>query len=192
MGEFFVYSFFFGALLFFLPVFVTAEAFVNVGENKAWFAVSPYKIKLFGGYAQLGKEGIAVHLTEKKAVFIYYRQMAETKKKFEITQGFQLWEYRQVIETGGAETPLAAIYSAGIQSVCGALFSVLQTRYPFLSLKNSVLLAETPCLKLTIKSTVVFNGLVLTVAIAKKILEAIINWIRKRRSIRFWKKQPSN
>lgn len=193
MGEFFIVSFFLGILFFLFPVFVSVDAYVDPKENRAWFSLSLYKIfKLFGGYGQLTPDGIAVHLTKKKALFVSYAKMGDTRKKFEITQGFQLWKFHQVIETGTVSSPFCVLTAAALQSLSGSIFSVWQTRYPFLSLKNSVLLREEACFKISVRTTVVFNGLVVTIALTKKILEAIINWIRRKKSTRFSKKQPSN
>ena len=178
MGEFFVYSFFFGILFFFFPVFATLEAYVDPTENRAWFSLSAYNIfKVLGGYAQLNRDGIAVHLT---------------KKMFEVTQGFQLWKFHQVIETGKLTSPYSVLTASALQSISGSIFSYLQTRYPFLSLKNSVLLREDNCLKVTLKTSVVFNGLVIAIAVTKKLLEALINWIRRKKSTRFSKEQPNS
>lgn len=193
MGEFFVYSTFFGALAFFFPVFLWLDVYADIRKNRVWFSLSTYRyLKLFGGYSQLDREGIAVHLTKKKAIFLPFDKMADTRKKFEITKGFQLWRFHQVVETGGSDTVYGIFLAALIQSVSGGTFGYLKTKHPFLSLKNSTLLGEKPCLKLSFQTAVIFNGLVLTLAIVKKILEALINWIRKKRLTASWKKQRSS
>lgn len=192
MSEFFVYFGFFGALLYFLPVFLFADVYLDVRENKCWFSLSLYKhFKIYGGYAQMEPDGIALHLTKKKAVFVPYAQMTDTRKKFEITKGFQLWRFHQIIETGGAERIYGIFLATLFQSAIAAVFSVLQTQHPFLSLKNSTLLVENPTLKVTLETALIFNGPVITVALIKKLLEAIINWIRTRKSIALWKKRQN-
>ncbi len=193
MGELFVYSLFFGVLLFFFPVFVYVDGYVDAAENKAWFALCLYRrLKVFGGYAQLRPDGVAVHLTEKKAVFVPYAEMSDTRKKFEITKGFQLWRLHQVIEVNGAEKLYGVMLAAALTSSVSAAFSVIRTRYPFVSLKNTVLLTEDRVLKLSLQAATVFNGFILTIAIVKKILEAIINWIREKKSTASWKRQPNS
>lgn len=193
MGEFFVYSFFFGVLGFLFPIFVYADGYADIKENKLWFSFSLYKyIKVFGGYVQIRKEGIVFHLTKKKAVILPYGQMLDTRKKFEITKGFQLYRFHQIVETGGADQPYGVMIAAALQTAGGQIFSVLKTAHPFLSLKNGTLLTEENGLKISVQVVTVFNGLVLTIAFAKKILEALINWIRKKRSTASWKKQQSN
>ena len=193
MGELFVYSLFFGTLLFFFPVFVYADAFVDVRENKCWFALSLFKyLKVFGGYFQIRKEGIVFHLTEKKAVILPYRQMASTRKKFEITKGFQLYRFHQIVETWGEGEPAGVLIGAVLLTAASVIGSVLTTRHPFLSIRNGTLLTGRADLKLTVQAVTIFNGLILSIAIGKKILEALINWIRKKRSTASWKKRHSS
>lgn len=192
MGEFFIVSAFVGTLLFLLPLYVSLEAHVDVRENKCWFRIGLYRfIKILGGYGQLKKDGIALHITKKKAIFIPYAQMADTRKKFEITQGFQLVRFHQIIETGGAESIYGIMLGAISNSIAGSVFSILQTKYPFVSLKNNLLLTHRTELKVTLGSEVVLNGLVITVALTKKLLEALINWIRTKKSTASWKKRRS-
>ena len=193
MSELFIYSTFIGTLLFLFPVFVYAEAYVDIRENKCWFALSLFKfIKVFDGYAQVKKEGLVFHITEKKALILQYKQMAPMRKKFEVTKGFQLYRFHQIVETGGEGSPAGIFIAATLQSVGAQIFSVMQTLHPFLSLKSGVLLTETPNLKITLQTVTVFNGLILSIAFGKKLLEAFLNWIRKKRLTASWKKQLSN
>ena len=94
MGEFFVASVFVGTLLLLLPVYVRVDAYLDVKENKCWFSISLYKhLKIFGGYGEVRREGIAIHVTKKKAILISYGKMTETKQKFDIAKGFQLLRF---------------------------------------------------------------------------------------------------
>ena len=193
MGELFVYSAFLGTLFFLFPVFVYVDAYVDVTENKCWFALSLFKyLKIFGGYLQIKKEGLVFHITKKKAVILPYKQMSPMRKKFEVTKGFQLYRFHQIVETGGEGQPQGVIIATVLRSLSCQIFSVMHTLHPFLSLKTGVLLTENPRLKLSLQFVTVFNGLVLSIAIGKKILEAFLKWIRKKRLTASWKKQPSN
>ncbi len=193
MGEFFVWSTFAGFFLTFFPTFLWLDAYVDIRKNRAWFSLSAYRhLKFFGGYGQLDREGIAIHLTEKKAVFIPFDKMADTRKKFEITKGFQLWRFCQTVETGGADSVYGVLIAAFLQSVGGGSFAYLRTKHPFVTLKNNTLLADTACLKVSVETATVFNGFVLGMAFLKKALEAFINWIRKKRSTASLKRRRSN
>ncbi len=192
MGEFFIWSTFFGMLLFLFPIFVGLDVYLDLRENKASFAISTFGLRVFGGYAEVRREGIAIHLTEKFALLLTYDKMGDTRKYFEVTAGFQLYKLHQIVETGGSDKIYGVLIAALLQSGGGAAFAVLRTRHPFLSLKNGTVLADAPCLKLTFETITVFNGLVLTLAITKKIMEALLNWIRNKRLTASWKKQRSS
>ena len=192
MGDFFVYGAFFGLLLLFFPVFVYVDLYVDAGRPKAWFSVSLFKyFRVFGGYAELRRDGIAFHVTKKFALPVKYADMNATRKKFEIMKGFQLWRLHQTLETGGARSPYSALYGAAFAIAGGTAFSVLRTKHPFLSVKNKILLSNRSSFKLTAEVATVFNLLILNTAIAKKCMEALINWIRKLKSTASWKRQRS-
>ncbi len=192
MGEFFITFLFISVLLFLFPIYVRIDAYLDVKENKCWFAVSLYKhLKIFGGYGEVRKEGIAIHITKKKAILISYGKMTDTRKKFEITKGFQLIRFHTILETGGADTMPGVMLGAAVTALSGSIFSVLHTKHPFLSLKNNLLLTDRTCLKLSLQTDTVFNGLILTIALVKKLLEAWINWIRTKKSTALWKKRQS-
>lgn len=184
MGELFVYAFFFGALLFFLPIVLVVDGYLDWRTNKLCFSLRLYRhIKVHGGYAQLEREGVAIHLTRKKALIVPYARMTETRKKLAATKGFQLWRLHIVTETGGANAPYGALIAAAIQAGSSAFFQTLRTKHPFLSLRSSVLLSERKDVKITFESAVIFNGFILTIAAIKKVLEVIINWKRRKSTI---------
>ena len=192
MSEFFIYSLFFGTLLFLFPAFVNFDAFLDVGENRCWFSIRMFRfVKVFGGYVKLSQEGVCVYVG-KKIIVIPYAQLGDTGKKFEITKGFQLYRFHQIFEAGLVDKPSGIIVASFVQTVANNAFSVLQTAHPFLSLKNTTLLSKEGSAKITVGVTMIFNGLVLTVALSKKILEVIIEWNKKRKSTVFWKKRRKN
>lgn len=190
MSEFFIISAFVGALLFVLPLHVSVDAHLDVKENKCWFFLGLYRhIKLLGGYGQITKDGIALHITKKKAIFIPYEKISDTRDKFEITKGFQLVRLHQIIETGGAGSIYGIMWGAVNTAFAGSVFSVLQTKHPFLSLRNNLLLSNRTELKVTLQTEVALNLLVLSVAISKKLLEALIKWIKTKKSTALWKRR---
>ncbi len=193
MGEFFIWGTFLGVFLFFVPVFAYVDFFADARGNKLYFCISLFRIfRIFGGYGELRKGGIAVHLTKKYALFLPYGELANTRKKFEITKGFQLWRLHQIVEIGGIDKAAAILIGAAIEGTFGGVYGYVHTLYPFVSMKNSTLFSKEPCLKVTNQTAVVFNGLVLAVALAKKALEALINWIRTKKSTVLWKKRLKN
>ena len=193
MGEFFVYSFFAGAALFLFPVFLYADLYGDLGCNRVWFCISLFhRVRLFGGYAELRAEGFLFHLTKKKAVLLPFTEFAAARKRFEITKGFQLWRYHQIVETDGADAPKGVVLGALLTIAAGTAFSVLKEKSAFLSLKSRSLLHHEPCLKIAIRTAVIFNGLVLALALIKKALEVFIEWMKRKRSTALWKRRQKS
>lgn len=189
MGEFFVYSFFFGTLLFLFPIFVDADLYLDAYENRGWFSISLYhRLRLFGGYAEVRGEGFVFHLSKKKAVILPYGEMSNAKKKFEVTKGFQPVRFHQLLEIGGARDARSVVFAALFSAVSGATYSVLHEKYEALSFRNTAVLHQGACLKGSIRISAAMNILVLGMALTKKIMEDFLKWMKKRKSTASWKK----
>lgn len=175
---------FVGFLIFLFPIFLNVNVFIDVKQKKGCFGIYLFRfIKIYGGYATLYKSGIAFHLTEKKAVLLPYREIGNTRKKFEITDGFQIYSYHQIVEIGSRENPGAALMAAAFtEALSGALFANFFAKKKYLSLKNgTMLMTKSSALKISVNTVAVFNMLVLTMASVKIILEKILGNERKRK-----------
>lgn len=175
---------FVGFFIFLFPIFINVNAFIDVKNKKGCFGIYLFRfIKIYGGYATLYKEGIAIHLTENKAVLLPFNEMADTRKKFEITDGFQIVSYHQVVEIGNRENTGGALMAAvAAEAVSGALFSFFFAKKKYLSLKSgTLLLSDKNELKVSANLKTVFNVLVLSMAAIKIILEKVLHHERKRK-----------
>ena len=193
MGEFFVYSFFFGALLTFFPVFVYIDFYLDAASNRGWFSLSAYhRLRLMKGYAQLKQDGILFHLTKKKAYLLPFSEMASARKKFEITKGFQPWRFHQVLELGGADDVRMCMVAAAIRVAFGMLYGIVKATYSTISLQNNVILYQETRLRASVQAATVLNGVVLSMAFGKKKVEGIINWIKDSTQKAQWKRRQRN
>ena len=104
-------------------------------------------------------------------------------EKFEITDGFQVYSYHQIVEIGNREKVGGAVLAAAfIESLAGALFARFFAKKKYLSLKSGVMLTpESDTLKVSVSMTAIFNLLVLTMASTKILLEKVIEYERKRK-----------
>ena len=88
-------------LLLFFPVYLETDGHYDVNGRKLAFSVNAYKrIKLFGGYIATYPGGLAVHLSQKKAVLIPYSQVNHERKRFSIFRAFRLKGLVLTTETG--------------------------------------------------------------------------------------------
>lgn len=179
-----VYGAFVGALILLFPIFISMDAYVNPLQGKLFFVLRLFGLlPVFGGYMTVEKEGIAMHISEKKAILFPYKDMGKERKKFEITAGFQTYTFKSTVEIGFEDFPFAAFSAAALlQTLSAAIFPVLKRRKPFLTLKNSVFLSENAHgVRITAHLITVFNQLTVIIAIIKIILEEMIQlWQAKK------------
>jgi len=88
-------------VLLFVPIYLETDAHYDMNRRKFAFSVYGFKwIKLFGGYVATYPGGLAVHLSEKKAVVIPYSQLKEEQKRFSYMRTLRLRSLRITTETG--------------------------------------------------------------------------------------------
>ena len=182
-----IYGAFIGNVILFFPVFLSLDSYTDLLKNKVFFSVYLFKfIKIFGGYLTLHRDGIAIHLGEKKALFVKYADMQNERKKFEITAGFQLYSLRTSIELGNKYFPMLGFYAAAFAQILSrTIYPLFCRNKKFLNLKNGTIL--TPMdddVKVTMHLVTVFNQLTVLIAFFKLMLEEIINLWQKKKNTR--------
>lgn len=182
MENFIVISAFLSFIIFIFPIFATVS--VIIGGKRIGFSIYLFSvIKLGGGYITFHKEGYCVHISKNKAIFVPYKNMSEERKKFAVTEGFQLYKLHLTAElnkNADHSIPLAVIMQSGLQSA----FALIKAERKYLSLKSGVLLSEGEP-SLTLKTVTVFNVFVLARAVIKIIMGRIITKIwQKKQKIR--------
>lgn len=174
-----------GAMLLLFPFFLSADLYTDFTKNKFFFSVYAFKIfRIAGGYMQSEKEGLVVHVSRKKAIFLPYAQMQNERKKFEITAGFQIVACKISLELGDEDFPAAAFFAtAFLRVLSGTVFPALQRGRDFLRLQSGILLRHGgDAAMLAVHLVTVFNLLTVGIALTKILLEAIINlWQKKRK-----------
>ena len=87
-----------GALLF-MPILLRVDLFFDFQCDKVGTNLSLYGlIKLLGGYATPCPNGIAFHISNKKALVFSFRQMGEEQKGFSQKHGLRLRKIQTAIE----------------------------------------------------------------------------------------------
>lgn len=185
MENVFVISSIITFFLLIFPIFVSIDVYATSSQNKIGFSLNAFGfLKLFGGYITIEKDALAVHISDKKAICIFYKQAMSNQTMLSITSGFQIYALKINVELGMEEYPTLALMGANFLQVVSAIaFPVLKERYPFVNLKNTVLLS--PHKKggaVAIHFVTVFNQIAVILAISKLILKEIIEYVKQRRS----------
>lgn len=168
---------FFAVLVFLLfPVFIRINIFADIAKRKIYYSVYFLRVlKLYGGYMTFGKTGAAFHLSDKNAVLLPYRDMVDTRKKFEITKGFLVLKYRQVAEIGIEENAALAVLAATLADVATGIFvGYLVNERNCTNCSGDVILHQGKnCCKISVSTTIMFNFAILLLAGIKIVLRKI-------------------
>lgn len=103
MGRFFIVAGILLGIVFllFCPIFLEIDLYYDVREKKFGFGLYGYKIvKLLGGYALTYPGGIALHVSDKKAILIPYSELDNERKRFSFMRTFRLKSFVLTTETG--------------------------------------------------------------------------------------------
>ena len=165
------------AAVLLFPIFLNIIIFFDAGQKKCYFALYLLRfIKIYGGYAELYKKrGIAIHLSEKKAVLLPFSEIINSGKKFEVTKGFILYGFSHVFEFGSAENPGRSLMICALMrtATCfGAAY--LKRKNSCASFKGDILLYQnTDCCKICVRLILLFNPALLLSAAVKLVLKKI-------------------
>ena len=153
-------------ILLFIPIYLKTDGHYDMNGRKLAFSISLYRfIRVFGGYIATYKGGLALHVSEKKAILLPYSQLDKERKRISIIRSFRLRKINTTIETG-AEYLLLSAYA---QALFRILFFVLGGKKE--KIENNVWLTEGDILRATVNFTVRFNLFMLFVKLIKSIKE---------------------
>ncbi len=102
MGRLFLFTKIFSILLIilFFPIIISGSLHLDFKSKKYAFCIKIYEIlRVFGGYATLYTEGIALHVTNKKAILLPYKELNAKRKKFSFIKTFELVSIKAIIES---------------------------------------------------------------------------------------------
>jgi hypothetical protein len=163
--------------LLFFPIVFDLDAHLDVNQKKCAFAIFLYKkIKIFGGYAETYRGGIALHVSPKKAILLPYKEMNDHRKKFSFIKTFRLSELTITTETGAEYLLFVSI-----------LHTILRI-YFFLiggdkkNIENNLWLTDGDVLRVSLNVTMFFNGYILLINFLHFLKEKLqILWQKKKK-----------
>lgn len=162
------------------PVFLTTYFYIDGNKKQLYFCLKIFsKIKILSGYIQFIKDGIAIHLTKKKAIIIPYLIKFDLQKTYKLAKEYNVIQFFSIIEHGNVDLiekyKISMLYSSINNLIC----PIIQYRKQYLKIKNDLILYELNSkIKVTIKLVLVFNLISIISTIIKIILEKI-SWIEK-------------
>ena len=164
------------AFVLLFPIAADLNFHLDAAERKLYFGILLYgNIRLFGGYMEPRREGIAVHLSQKKAVLFPYAQMLKTRPDLNKLHGFHLKEVLSVTETGAEAGDL--LLAALLLCIGNAAGAAVRERC---TVRSDVLISTG--FRLTARLKVEFTLFAVLVLLIKLALEAFVAWKEERKS----------
>ncbi len=105
-------------VLLFFPIYLGTDAHYDVNRRKLAFAVNAYRIfPLVGGYIATYSGGLALHISNKKAIVIPYAKVDSQRKKFSFLQTFRVKSFILTTESGAEYLYFAALAHAALRTL---------------------------------------------------------------------------
>lgn len=157
----------------FFPIVQDLNIYGDLGEKKLSFSLYLFGfIRLVGGYVTSYQGGVALHVSEKKAILLPYTGMDEKRKKFSFVRSFRLLSLKCTTETG-------AQYFAGAACVSALLKTFLAIKKQYKKSDVNLWLTDGDVLRTSVQIVTYFSLFILGVLSAKFAVKYIIGRIRK-------------
>ncbi len=163
------------ATILFFPIYLETDAHYDINRRKFAFAVYAYKrIPLVGGYVATYTGGLAVHVSEKKAILVPYSKLNNERKRFSFLKTFRLKSFILTTESGADYLPLTAI----AHGVLRTLFFIRGGNKK--GVENNLWLTDGDTLRISLNCLVYFNLFILLKNFIKFCKEKMIILCRKK------------
>ena len=163
-------------LFLFFPIFLSLSAHYDLNRKKFCFSLNVYKnIRLVGGYISPYPKGVAVHISDKKAVLVQYTEFERESKKFSFFKTLRLHRLHVMTETG-------AHYLLGIYMLVmiAQIINSIKTQSSR-TLQTGVSLINGDVLRISARAIWVFNGCTVLKE-CKKVLKEKIDSLWKKKT----------
>ncbi len=162
-------------ILLYFPIFLETDAHYDMNRKKFAFVVHAYKwIKIIGGYVATYPGGLALHVSDKKAILIPYSQLDSERKKFSFVRTFRLKSFVLTTESGAEYLfPITTLHTA-----LRCYFFIIGGKKE--KIENNLWLTDGDVLKISVNCTLFFNLFILLCNFFKFLREKIkILWQKK-------------
>ncbi|MBR2023765.1 MAG: hypothetical protein IJ996_04555 [Clostridia bacterium] len=147
-----------------------------MNRKKFGFAVFLFKrIKIIGGYIATYNGGIALHVSEKKAILIPYSQMNSERKRFSFIKTFRLIAFNLTTETGAEYLLPVALAHTALRAY---FFTIGGDKD---KIENNLWLTDGDTLRVSLNFVIFFNLYILLKNFIKFLKEKIKILWRKRK-----------
>lgn len=133
------------------PLLFEGSFYYDMNRKKYAFSLKIFRIKILGGYFSTYPGGLAMHVSDKKAVLIPFNRMNDDRKKFAFIKTFRLIRFHLTTETG-------AEYLLQCMIIHALIRGYLQQKAQYaLNIKTGVWLTDGDVLRLSGNWLMFFN-----------------------------------
>ena len=112
-----------------IPIKLHGDFYYELGSGKTGFCLTLFGLfKIFGGYMTTCPGGIAVHVSDKTAHLLSYRQIDDDRKKYTKQNGITIAQINAYCESGLEYYLQLALLENAIKTI-GLFFSQKDTRW---------------------------------------------------------------
>lgn len=170
-------------IILIFPVFLCINVKYKKEYKKLFYHVDIFSIKVLNGYIEIVKEGIAIHLTKRKAIIIPFKNMLEMRNKIRPLKDYHIIKLKLNVKFAVYESmilpiSLTFLFNFALQF----LQSILFYGKPYVKLFTDFSIYEKEdLLNINAKATIVFNLLMVIISFIKIGAEKIYYAVKNRR-----------
>ena len=170
-------------ILLIFPVFLCINVKYKKEYKKLFYHVDIFSIKVLNGYIEIVKEGIAIHLTKRKAIIIPFKNMLEMRNKIRPLKDYHIIKLKLNVKFAVGESmilpiSLTFLFNFALQFLRFFLFF----KKPHVKvLTNFNVYENKDLLNINANATFVFNLLMVIISFIKIWAEKIYYAVKNRR-----------
>ena len=171
-------------ILLIFPIFIRIDVAFTKDAKKILYKIRLFNLfVLFYGYVEKVNEGIAIHLSKRKAIIITNDKIFDVKNKIKPLKDYHVIRLFMQIDLGNKESILTSLSTAwSINFVTKYVEWFLENSKPYVKFNSAINVYEEKdlfCVK--INATFVFNLLMVTISLIKILLEKTFYAIKYRK-----------
>ena len=171
-------------IILIFPIFVNINLYINIENKKLEYKIQLFKfITILFGYAEIVKEGFAIHINNVKAVIIKYKSLISIRKNVKPLKDYHILKFYSTLEISEPNEDNLKIISIVllIKSITDIVASNLTYFKPYLTIKNNVnIVNKNNIFNLNAKAHVILNLLMIILSLIKIFTEKLFYAIKKR------------
>ena len=162
--------------LIIFPIFLNIDLCFIKSENKLFFKIKIFLIKIISGYAEIINEGIIFHLTKTKAIILPFNKIFDMKKSVEPLKDYHFIKIKMRLVMGSDYSSLPPLIIAFLSNYSNNLIRWLTLcKKPYVKFDNDIIIYEDQSVfKLYFNAYIVFNLLMVLLSIIKILVGKLI------------------